>query len=459
MSSNSRSFSVSSQSANVTANSDAISLRSAGHFMPGFPEVSLSMGTSVENNSVLFTMGDTALGAAMINPAVTHSTAGSSSSGRGSSCTTNSSHGVNCSNNAVASGVGVCGAGSHGLSSASLIELMPNRNNNCHGRRTSTGGAIYLGGTGSIHPFLGGRASGSTIPESSPAFGARDCSDMTHYGSGSVTSTNTGTLTNGHFISQGRFLREHEKGCVVTECHSVQTTGSVPILPRTSGVSVSELSSDRSSGCSLSCSGISGNVSMAALPASASMMSNPLSSSLSNGSSPLGCAPLLLPHASHGTGVACHCHPTFVPPPPVPPHASSIRSTDPENGSSVTASEIQDATTGGSGEAGTLRQTSVPADALSRYSPSLEAPRNDHHNRSDLAPDECVMVGDSSSSSEDDDDEEEEEEEEQEDEENPNYTDLSSPASPIANPAHQIGLEILSGSLSNSMTASKVFVS
>ncbi|KAA0187193.1 Serine/threonine-protein kinase PAK 3 [Fasciolopsis buskii] len=346
-------------------------------------------------------MGDTALGTAMINPAFAHSTAGSSGSGRGSSCTNNSSQGVNCSNNAVA------------------CELISNRNNNCYGRRTRTGGAIYLGGTGSIHPFLGGQESESTSPESSPAFGALDCSDMTHYGSGSVILTNTGTLNNGHFISQGRFLRVQEKECVVTKCHNVQTTGSVPILPRTCGVSLSELSSDRSSGCSLSCSGISGNVRLAALPASASRMSNPLSSSLSNGNSPLGCAPLLLPHASPWTGFACHCHPTFVPPPPVPPHASSIRSKDPENGSSVTASEIQDATTGGSGEAGTLRQTSVPADALSRYK---------------------------------DDDEEEEE---QENEENPNYTDLSSPASPIAIPAHQIGLEILSGSLSNSMTASK----
>ncbi|VDP81020.1 unnamed protein product [Echinostoma caproni] len=244
MSSNSRSFSVSSQGANVTASSDAVSLRSAGHFTPGFPNVSSSMGASVENNSVLFTMGDAALTCGMINPAVTHSAAGSSSSGRGSSCTTHSGHGVNGSGNGVVGGV--CGNATHGLSSASLVELMSNRNNACHGRRTSTGGAVYLGGPGSMHPFAGGgRASGSTIPEISPALTGHECSDVTHYGSGSMASTNTGTLTNGHFMSQGRFLREHETGCGVTECHNTQTTGSAPILPRTSAVSVSELSSDR----------------------------------------------------------------------------------------------------------------------------------------------------------------------------------------------------------------------
>ncbi|TPP61717.1 Serine/threonine-protein kinase PAK 3 [Fasciola gigantica] len=448
MSSNSRSFSVSSQSANVTANSDAISLRSAGHFLPGFPNVSSSVGTSVENNSVLFTVGDATLGAGVMNPAVMHSAAGSSSSGRGSSCTTNSGHGVNGGSSGIAVGGGVCGNGTHGMSSASLVELMPNRTNTCHGRRTSTGGAVSLGGTGSVHPFVGGRASGSTIPESSPAFSARECSDMTHYGSGSVTSANTGTLTNGHFMSQGRFLRDHEKGCAVTECHNAQTTGSVPILPRTSDVSVCELSSDRSSGCSLSCSGTSGNASIAALPASASM-SNPLSSSLSNGSSPLGGVPLLPPHASHRTGITCHCHTAFVPPPPVPPHASSTRPTDPAIRTSFTTSEIQDGTTGGNGEAGTLRQTSIPADALSRYSPPSDLPGDDHSNRADPVPDGCIMVGESSSSEDDDD------EEDEEDEENPNYTDLSSPTSPTTNPAQHFATDIQSISLSSSMTASK----
>ncbi|VDP75588.1 unnamed protein product [Echinostoma caproni] len=186
---------------------------------------------------------------------------------------------------------------------------------------------------------------------------------------------------------------------------------------------------------------------MAALPASASMMSNALSGSLSNGSSPLGGAPLLPPHAPHATGITCHCHTTFIPPPPVPPHASSTRSTDSAGQITGTTFESQDALSG-SGEAGTLRQTSIPVDGLSRYSPESGLPHDDTSHQGDLVPETCIMVGESSSSEEDDDDEEEEEEEDEEE-------NLSSPTSPIAPGVQHFAGETHSSGLPTPMTASK----
>ncbi|CAL8099594.1 unnamed protein product [Calicophoron daubneyi] len=402
MNSTSRSFSVSSQNANLTAHSDGVSLRSA-NYSPGFPGANTSVVPSGDTSVPLFSVGETSLtGGIMnstgLNPA-TYSGAGSSSSGRGSSCTTGSSRGPS-------------GGAPHGLSAASLMELTSGRSNGCAtsspGRRTSTGGAVFLdGGSSSVRPFCGGRASGSTIPELSPALGGHkaisDVPEVVHFASDSVASTNTGTLTNGQLLSQGRSA----------ETHGAPTAVSAPILPMTSDMSVGGLSSTRSSGCSLSCSGVSGNVSIAGLPASASMLSHQLSAGVSNGSSPTGNGPApKFPPNSTSSPVPSYGH-SVCPPPPVPPHAYSVRSPDMTQSCSSTL-ENGSGTTGSGG--GTLRQTAGvnggdtdtgvtrPAVEPSCFE---EPVAGDEDNL--LVPDSCMMVGESSSESEEEEDDDDDE--------------------------------------------------
>ncbi|KAF7252141.1 hypothetical protein EG68_10365 [Paragonimus skrjabini miyazakii] len=381
MNSTSRSFSTPSQSTNVTVCSDNVSLRSSNYpSCLSHPPVS-----SVENANALFHGSDplaTSINGSGRNggvPLSTHSAAGSSSSGRGSSCTTNSGHGGH-------------GTSLHGLSAASLMELTGNRNHACAvspGRRTSVGAGVFLG------PFS--RTSGPAIPEMSPALGThrlvKDGQDTALFGSGSMASTNTGTLTNGQLLSQGRSFRETEIG--VSEGHG---TSSAPILPRTSAVSVGGLSSSRSSGCSLSCSGVSGNLSIAGLPASASMMSTQLSyNQPCSASSPV--------NEDAQTSASFRLSP-----PPVPPHAKSGRHTDLIHPHSSEAVYVGDgAATGCEGAGGTLRQTSIvgsPSDLSSKLEssskPSFEELLSSmllSKNEELITPDPFVMVGESSSSS------------------------------------------------------------
>ncbi|KAA3678911.1 uncharacterized protein DEA37_0009334 [Paragonimus westermani] len=405
MNSTSRSFSTPSQSANVTVCSDSVSLRSSNY--PScltHPPVS-----SVENANASFHGIDplaTSINGTGRNggvPMSAHSAAGSSSSGRGSSCTTNSGHGGH-------------GASLHGLSAASLMELTGNRSHACTvspGRRTSIGAGVFLG------PF--GRTSGPAIPEMSPALGThrlvKDGPDAALFGSGSMASTNTGTLTNGQLLSQGRSFRETETS--VSEGHG---TSSAPILPRTSAVSVGGLSSSRSSGCSLSCSGVSGNLSMAGLPASASMMSTQLSyNQPGSASSPVN--EDVQKSASFRLS-----------PPPIPPHAKCGRHTDFVHPHSSEAVYIGDgAGTGCEGAGGTLRQTSTvgsPGDLNSKLEsspkPSFEELLSSMLLSKDgdlITPDPFVMVGESSSSSTSEPDGDEVEEDEDRGSESDRITD------------------------------------
>lgn len=373
MNSASRSFSTSSQCANSTMKSDATSLR-----LTNYPSGISRAPNSLDTSGPLFGVSDGSTGAVVSSsgmPLIARSTAESSSSGRGSSCTTNSGHGGNVS-------------GLHDLSAASLMELASHRinlGNGClvnSGRRTSTGGAVF-GPTGSIQlqAYVGTRASGSTIPEVSPALGdnrlVKDSQEShAHYGSGSLVSANTGTLTNGHPLSQGRFVRDGDgassEGYVVN---------SAPVLPHPSGVSMGCSSSGRSSGCSLSCSGLSGDMSVSGLPTSVSLMSNQLSCNFHNGSNPAIADPSL-----------CRFQHSFSPP-PIPPHAKSRNPSDFVQCNSDTE-----------GAGGTLRQSnrgdSLPI--IPDQMPSFENALLDLHLSGDdelLVPDTCMMVGGSSSSS------------------------------------------------------------
>ena len=234
MNSTSRSCSVSSQSTQLIRPSDGNSIRSVPLSSSDCIPLPHSPAVSAENNCI-FSMSGTA--------AVSHSGAASSSSGRGSSCTTNSG---SVGGRGVSGGSGV----PNGLSAASLVELTSVRGvDSCTvntGRRTSTGGAIFLGALSPSRVF-GGRSSGSTIPEMSPALGAHrsmnEGSEVARSGPDSVVSTNTGTLTNSQLIGNGRLLRDTELG--VGDGHCAPAAVSVPSLPTTSGVSLGGLSSSR----------------------------------------------------------------------------------------------------------------------------------------------------------------------------------------------------------------------
>ncbi|CAH8458118.1 unnamed protein product [Dicrocoelium dendriticum] len=374
MNSVSRSFSASSQCANSTMQSDATSLQ-----LTNYPSGLSRVPNSLDASGSLFGVSDGSTGPVVTStgmPLIARSTAESSSSGRGSSCTTNSGHGGNVS-------------GLHELSATSLMELASHRmnlGNGClvkSGRRTSTGGAVF-GPPGStpMQAYVGTRASGSTIPEMSPALGdhrlIKDSQEShTHYGSGSLVSANTGTLTNGHLLTQGRFVRDSDGAA--SEGHVVN---SAPVLPHSPGVSMGCSSSGRSSGCSLSCSGLSGDVSVSGLPVSVSMMSNQLSCHQNGSSDPAIVDPLL----------GRFQHP-FSPPPPIPPHAKSRNPLD---------SSQCNLDTDGAG--GTLRQSNR-GDSLPTTPdqiPSFENVLLNIHLSGDdplFVPDACMMVGESSSSS------------------------------------------------------------
>ncbi|KAF6779704.1 hypothetical protein AHF37_01480 [Paragonimus kellicotti] len=141
-----------------------------------------------------------------------------------------------------------------------------------------------------------------------------------------------------------------------------------------------------SSGCSLSCSGVSGNLSMGGLPASASMMSTQLSyNQPGSASSPVN-------------EDAQMCASFRLSPPPVPPHAKS---------GPVYVGD--GAGTGCEGAGGTLRQTGMvgsPSDLSSKLEssskPSFEELLSSMLLSKDeelITPDPFVMVGESSSSS------------------------------------------------------------
>ncbi|KAH8854913.1 Serine/threonine-protein kinase PAK 3 [Schistosoma japonicum] len=114
------------------------------------------------------------------------------------------------------------------------------------GRRTSTGGAVFLGGISPTRTFGGGRASGSTIPEMSPALGnhrnTSNAGDVIHSELDSIISANSGTLTNGQLLNHGRHPRDTN---LVADGHNGHSTVSVPTLPITYDISLGELSSSR----------------------------------------------------------------------------------------------------------------------------------------------------------------------------------------------------------------------
>ncbi|XP_018647828.1 protein kinase [Schistosoma mansoni] len=291
MNSNSRSCSVSSQSMpTAPGHCDISYLHSGSYPSAAFNcTTSASAPISAEENNLIMSMAETSLTGMTIIPsalpATTHSCAGSNSSGRGSSCTTNSGS-VGCR--------GVSGCVPNGLSAASLVELTSNHTHGCpsgSGRRTSTGGAVFLGGISPTRTF-GGRASGSTIPEMSPALGnhrsTNNTGDIARSGPDSMISANSGTLTNGQLLNHSRHARDTN---LVGENHNGHSTVSVPALPITYDVSLGELSSSRSSGCSLSCSGASGSVSISGLASSASMVGHLFGGINSNENSPTSILP------------------------------------------------------------------------------------------------------------------------------------------------------------------------
>lgn len=219
-------------------------LHSGSYQSASFNSTTLSSAPiSAEENNLIMSMAETSLtGMTIISsalPATTHSCAGSNSSGRGSSCTTNSGS---------VGGRGVSGGVPNGLSAASLVELTSNHTHMCpsgSGRRTSTGGAVFLGGISPTRTF-GGRASGSTIPEMSPALGnhrsINNTGDIARSGPDSMISANSGTLTNGQLLNHSRHARDAN---LASDNHNGHSTVSVPALPITYDVSLGELSSSR----------------------------------------------------------------------------------------------------------------------------------------------------------------------------------------------------------------------
>ncbi|KER31763.1 hypothetical protein T265_02122 [Opisthorchis viverrini] len=290
----SRSFSMSSQSANITAHSDAGSLRSS-HHSHHFSHLPAS---GLESSNGMFTVGDSVITSTAGMP---RSAAGSSSSGRGSSCTTNSGPGANVPE-------------LHGSSVASLLELSSKRHDSFDrpigpGRRTSENGVVYTT-ISSPDPYApGGWAHASTIPEVSSSvdtpYPIPDGTEMPqHLDSGSVASTNTGTLTSGQISVQPAQLDGFG-------------TGSSRAPPRTSGTSSDERSSGRSSGCSLSCSGTSGNLSGSAVASGVPSCASILSDQITGESRPQSATDL---SASHPVVLMVHGKKVTVPP-PIPGHA------------------------------------------------------------------------------------------------------------------------------------------
>ncbi|CAH8824884.1 unnamed protein product [Trichobilharzia szidati] len=421
MNSNSRSCSVSSQSMPMVPSHCDINCMHS----PSYPSAAFNSTTSISppnsgEENLIMSMAETNLTGMAISssglPTTTHSCAGSTSSGRGSSCTTNSGS---------VGGRGVSGGVPNGLSAASLVELTSSHSHGCPlgpGRRTSTGGAVFLGSP--TRAFGGGRASGSTIPEMSPSLGGNhrgisDTGDIARSGPNSmISSANSGTLTNGQLLNHSRHARDTN---FVGDNHNGHAAVSVPILPITSGVSLGGLSSSRSSGCSLSCSGASGSVSISGLANSISMVGHLINgTNSSSGSSPTSALPpsMMLPSSqstsAYNNNNNNNCCPygsypssssSSPPPPPVPPHATTavIRNLEySENSVNNNNFDI-----GSVKEEGTLRHTSS----------SFNNNNNDNsippQSREDLlVPESCMMVGGTFS-----DDEEEEGEEEEEDEE------------------------------------------
>lgn len=345
---------------------------------------SLSSSALTEPTNVLFSMGDSNLisnDSAILLPKISHSVTGSTSSGRGSSCTTNSGS------------VGVSRVGApNGLSAASLVELTSQKiQSNCYmnpGRRTSTGGAVYLDGP--LNHFVG-RTNGSTIPEMSPSLSGHKNTtsaniELARSGPESIASANTGTLTNSHLVNHNRLHRggDHD----LNDAHTGVSTVSVPSLPTTSSVNLSErLDSSRSSGCSLSCSGLSGSVSISGLPTSISLIGTHLSAQDNSSTNPLSS---LYNGFSLDLG---HSVSSSSPPPPVPPHAA-VASVYPLVDSNVFENGTISVTRP---DEGTLRHTS----SLQNYDAFNLCTKEDL-----LVPDSCMMIGESSSDEDEEDDDE-----------------------------------------------------
>lgn len=406
MNSTSRSCSVSSQSMPLApGHCDISCLHSAS-----YPSAAFSSATpiSAEENNLVMSMAENNLTGITISssalPATTHSYGGSNSSGRGSSCTTNSGS---------VGGRGVSGGVPNGLSAASLVELTSNHTHGCPsapGRRTSTGGAVFLGGISPTRTFGGGRASGSTIPEMSPALGnhrnTSNAGDVIHSELDSIISANSGTLTNGQLLNHGRHPRDTN---LVADGHNGHSTVSVPTLPITYDISLGELSSSRSSGCSLSCSGASGSISISGLASSVSMVGHLFGGASSNENSPTSMVPLtnLSSHQSSLPYNNC-CSSYTSSPPPVPPHATVMLRNLDFSESCTNNLEINSVK-----EEGTLRHTSSFQNTNPQSSLCLPC------HGDILVPESCVMVGESSDEDEDDEyeDHEQDEDEEEGDEE------------------------------------------
>ncbi|CAH8438826.1 unnamed protein product [Schistosoma guineensis] len=410
MNSNSRSCSVSSQSMPIAPGHCDISYLHSGSYQSASfnSTTSSSAPISAEENNLIMSMAETSLtGMTIISsalPATTHSCAGSNSSGRGSSCTTNSGS---------VGGRGVSGGVPNGLSAASLVELTSNHTHVCpsgSGRRTSTGGAVFLGGISPTRTF-GGRASGSTIPEMSPALGnhrsINNTGDIARSGPDSMISANSGTLTNGQLLNHSRHARDAN---LASDNHNGHSTVSVPALPITYDVSLGELSSSRSSGCSLSCSGASGSVSISGLASSASMVGHLFGGINSNENSPTSILPpSMLPSQSPLPHNNCCSFVSYPPssPPPVPPHATTVVLRNLDFSESCTNNfEISSVK-----EEGTLRHTSSFHNTIPESSACLPF----HGDR--LVPESCIMVGEPSSDEEGDEDIEDEDHEQEEYEE------------------------------------------
>ncbi|CAH8435894.1 unnamed protein product [Schistosoma turkestanicum] len=404
--STSRSCSVSSQSIPTAPNHcDTSCLHSGSYPSAAFNSIASTSISAEENNLIISLAGTNLTGMGIMSsalPATTHSCAGSNSSGRGSSCTTNSGS---------VGGRGVSGGVPNGLSAASLVELTSNHSHGCPsgpGRRTSTG-AVFLGGISPTCTF-GGRASGSTIPEMSPALGnhrsTNNTGDIARSGPDSMISENSGTLTNGQ-LSHGRHSRDTN---LVGDSHNSHSTVSVPSLPVTYDVNLGELSS-RSSGCSLSCSGASGNISISGLTSSASMFGNLLGATNNTENSPTSILPpSMLPSQSMLQSNNCSSfvpYPSSSSPPPVPPHATVALKNLDHTESCTNNFEIGSSVE----EGGTLRHTYLLHKTISQSSTCLP------YQGDRLAPESCIMVGESSSDEEDEDIEDEDQEQEEYEEE------------------------------------------
>ncbi|CAH8438660.1 unnamed protein product [Heterobilharzia americana] len=377
MNSNSRSCSVSSQSIQIApGHCDIGCLHSTAYPSGVFNSTtSVSVPISGEDNNLIMSMAETSLTGIAISssglPATTHSCAGSNSSGRGSSCTTNSGS---------VGGRGVSGGVPNGLSAASLVELTSNHTHGCPlgpGRRTSTGGAVFSGGISPTCTF-GGRASGSTIPEMSPALGnhrgINDAGDIARSGPDPLISANSGTLTNGQFLNHGHHVRDTH---LVGDSHNGHAAVSVPIFPMTSGVSLGGLSSSRMTGQLFGGTNSSGSSPTSVLPPT--MIPSQTTVSYNN-----CCSFGSYPSSSSS------------PPPPVPPHATVVMK-------NLEFSEI-----GSIKEEGTLRHTSSFHNTIPQSSISILSQEDL------LVPESCMMVGGSSSDEEDDEDEEHEQDEDDE---------------------------------------------